>query len=420
MLARNQLVRKLSAQLSATVLERLLQAVALILIARQVGPTAFGPYAAALALTKMLSVGFGLGLDNWLLRNGFRQGDPAILAQHATNCLTIRAGLGLVWLALLALIAPWLDPAVYPLTLLLLCALIVWAEELANVVWSAFKAALQNQLLLRVMTVAQAAFVLAVLGLMLLGVQSIWAFAGVQLLITTLHALVAIWLQIRRFGWQWQPRTLRPILRESVPFALSTGLAMIYGRADIALVGLWLGERAVGLYSPAVSLANALALIPTAVYYVMLPVLSRAVLESPRYAARITRRLVVASTGLGLLVAAGLAIMAPLLVGFMYGAAFATTGQLLVILSGVLAARFVSMALATTLVAVGQQTARVIVQTGIAVLNIGLNVWAIRQWGLTGAAAVYVITEWLLALAYLGLVWSWYRTAHLQPVTEAS
>ncbi len=420
MLARNQLVRKLSAQLSATVLERLLQAVALILIARQVGPSAFGPYAAALALTKMLSVGFGLGLDNWLLRNGFRQGDQATLAQHATNCLAIRAGLGVVWLAALMMIAPWLDPAVYPPALLLLCALIVWAEELANIVWSAFKAALQNQLLLKVMTVAQATFVLAVLGLMLLGVRTILAFAVAQLIVTGLHALVAITLQLRHFGWRWQPRTLAPILRESVPFALSTGLAMIYGRADIALVGLWLGERAVGLYSPAVSLANALALIPTAVYYVMLPILSRAALESPRYAARITSRLTGASAGMGILVAAGLALIAPLLVTFVYGDAFAATGHLLVVLSGVLAARFVSMALATTLVAVGQQTARVIVQAGVALLNVGLNIWAIRQWGLTGAAAVYVLTEWILAGAYLWLVWSWCRTAHLQPATEAS
>lgn len=415
-----QLAQKLAAQLSATVLERLLQAVVLILVARQVGPDAFGQFAACLALTKILSVGFGLGLDIWLLRNGYRNDDHNELARHGTTCLAIRTGLGLLWLGGIVLLAPWLDPGAYPPALLILTAVGVWFEELANIVWSTFKAALQNQILLKFITLAQATLLVAILFLMASGVRAVEVYVWAYVVVSALHALVAIRWQVWTFGWRWQPGDLWPTLRASVPFALSTSLAMIYGRADIALVAHWLGERAAGLYSPAVSLANALALIPTAVYFVMVPILSRLYTEEPARADRMTIHLVRVSIGVGLAAGAGLAVVAQPLAQFIYGSAYTVTGDLLAVLGGVLAARFVSMMLATALVAYGLQAQRVVVQAGIALLNVGLNVWLIRRWGLPAAAGVYVFTEWVLVIGYALLVWFWRRTALAKATVSAA
>jgi O-antigen/teichoic acid export membrane protein len=50
------------------------------------------------------------------------------------------------------------------------------------------------------------------------------------------------------------------------------------------------------------------------------------------------------------------------------------------------------------------------VQAGVAVLNVGLNIWLIRRGGLPAAAGVYVLTEWLLVAGYAYLVWFWRRT----------
>jgi O-antigen/teichoic acid export membrane protein len=413
------LAQRLAAQLSATVLERLLQAVVLILVARQVGPDAFGPFAACLALTKLLAVAFGLGLDTWLLRNGYRTGDRTELARHGTTCLAIRTGLGFIWLGGIVLLARWLDPVAYPPTLLVITALGVWFEELANIVWSTFKAALQNQTLLKFMTLAQATLLAVVVVMIANGVQAVEAFVWAYVVVSALHALVAIRWQVRTFGWRWQPGDLWPTLRATVPFALSTGLAMVYGRADIALVAHWLGARAAGLYSPAVSLANALALIPTAVFFVMVPILSRLYTEEPARAERMATRLVVTCTGLGLAAGAGLALVAQPLTQFIYGGAYAVTADLLALLGGVLAARFVSLALATALVAYGLQTQRVAVQATVALLNLGLNIWLIRRWGLPAAAGVYVLTEWVLVAGYAWLVWLWRRAPAKATVSVA-
>jgi O-antigen/teichoic acid export membrane protein len=400
--------------------ERLLRAIALILIARQVGPAAFGQYTASLALTTILSVGFGLGLDVWLVRNGNRTAEHGRLAQLASTSLVIRVGLGLGWLAGLALLVPWLDANAYPPQLFLGVALAVWLEEIANLVWSTFKAALQNQTLLKFVTLMQALFVAAIVLLMVLGVRAVLTFVWLQVAVAAIHALVAIAWQIRTFGWRWAPATIRPTLRATFPFALSTVLAMIYGRADIALAASLLGERAAGLYAPAVSLANALALIPTAMFFVMVPVLSREYLEQPQWAERTARRFVLVNAGLGLLAGGALALLAGPIVRVLYGPAFAPTAYLLAILGGVLAARFVSLALATVLVAVDRQTPRVAIQAIVAVLNIGLNLWLIRQWGLPAVAGVYVLTEWLLVVGYAFLVWLWRRDSFAKASVSAA
>ena len=65
-----------------------------MIVARQVGPMDFGPYAASFALTRILAVAFSLDLDTWLLRNGFREGDYSQLTKHSTSCLTIKADTG--------------------------------------------------------------------------------------------------------------------------------------------------------------------------------------------------------------------------------------------------------------------------------------------------------------------------------------
>jgi O-antigen/teichoic acid export membrane protein len=242
-----------------------------------------------------------------------------------------------------------------------------------------------------------------------MGVRNVMAFVWLQMAVAGAFALVSIYWQIRSFGWQWEPSALLPTLRASLPFALSTLLAMIYGRADIALVAYWLGEQAAGLYAPAVSLANALALIPTAMFFVMVPVLSRDYSQKPPWAQAMVKRVMWANAGLGLLDGGGLILVAQPLVYLVYGPAYRATGELLAVLGGVLAARFLSLAFATVLVAVDRQAPRVVVQMGVAVLNVGLNLWLIRQWGLPAVAWIYVLSEWVLVTGYAFLVRSWQR-----------
>ena len=136
MYVKRDITQNFVALLSASTIERVFLAVTVMIVARQVGPADFGPYAASFALTRILAVAFSLGLDTWLLRNGFREGDYSQLTKHSTSCLTIKLILGAFWLAAMLALTTFLNPEIFPPLFILLCALTVLFEEVANTVWT--------------------------------------------------------------------------------------------------------------------------------------------------------------------------------------------------------------------------------------------------------------------------------------------
>jgi O-antigen/teichoic acid export membrane protein len=174
-------------------------------------------------------------------------------------------------------------------------------------------------------------------------------------------------------------------------------------RLDVLIVAMILGEVAVGLYSPAVGLANALFIIPAAVYAVILPVLSNL------FASHVDQAWLTAKRSLWLLLAlgAGLSVTLYLLAGplvSLLGTSFAGSQEILQILSVILFIHSISIGMAAILVAVNEQAKRTVVQAIAVVVNGTLNLLAVSVLGIRGAAYVYVLTEVVLASGYTWLV----------------
>lgn len=409
---RHELTDNFIALLSSSVLERGILAVSVMIIARMVGPVGLGPYAASFALTRILAVAFSLGLDTWLLRNGNREHDQDRLTLHTTTCLGIKASLGFLWLIAMMALTTVLDPSTFPPLFILLCSLTIYFEEIANTVWSASRAALQNQRILKLIIPGQLVLLSSIVALAIIGADKAQTYLLWQTLISAAIAIVAIVWQAHAFGYRLDRSLFAPTLRGTMVFGLSMGLAMIYGRADVALVAYYLGSEAAGLYAPAISITNALVLIPFALHMVMVPALSHEHAVHSRSLYTLSRRLLFVSAPLGIAAGVMLAFGAEWIVLLVFGSAYSETGEVLQTLSGVLTARFITLAAASILVAVGWQRHRVKPQIVIAALNVGLNILLIPRLGLMGAAGVFVFTEWVLVVSYLGLVWYWRRVNH--------
>jgi hypothetical protein len=67
---RKQVLANFVTLLSGMGLARVMTAIALILVARQVGRESYGQYIACFSLAKLTSVVFSWGLDGWLLWRG--------------------------------------------------------------------------------------------------------------------------------------------------------------------------------------------------------------------------------------------------------------------------------------------------------------------------------------------------------------
>ena len=398
---RKQILSNFATLLSGMGLARVLTAVALILVARQVGPGSYGQYVASFSLAKLTSVMFAWGLDGWLLWRGGRADNLRVVAVNSGVALTWKLLLSILWFLSLYLLAGWLNPEVFPLPVLLITALIVWADDLTNTVWSVFKSTLQNDITFRVVTVVQFFLVLITVVLVLTGVQELTAFLWARVVVTAAGCIGAIYLLRRRIGIAFVARDMLPTFRAAAPFAASLVLALIYERADVTIVGQFLGTEQAGLYGPASTIVTSLFLIPASAYAVMVPVFTRAhaAADTGRFASMYRLFLGVnALLGLGLTLA--LVLSADWIMRLLYGPQFAEAGTVLAILSLVLGLRCVTFALAAAVVGAGLQTRRIQAQTIVAVLSVLLNLMIVDVWGIRGVAWVYVLTELVLLAGY--------------------
>lgn len=400
---KGEIVSNFGLLLLGTLLSRLFLALSLIVLARQMGPEHYGAFATSYSLAWLMSPLFAWGLDNWLIGPGAREPFSPTFVVNLSTCLLIKVVGGAVWVIILVGTVWFLKFPALPVEVMTPVVAAVWADEIQRSVFAVFKAILENRTNFLLMTTSQGAVFLGIGLLALKGVEDFTLYLNIWLAISVSSALFAFGILHRRFGFTPQLKRVCPILKQSFPFGLSAGLAMIYGRIDIAIVAIVLGPIATGLYSPAVSLINALALVPTTAYFVLLPAfrqtLSRGVVAF--------RRAIFTSLGVGwvggALLGTGIWGMAVPLIRLLYGSAYESTGHILAILSGVLFARTINLILAAGIVVLDYQYQRVVIQIIAAIFNVVFNFLVIERWGILGVAWVFVATEWLLVAAYLWL-----------------
>lgn len=393
--------------LSGSVTSRLFAALSLIVMARSVGPAAFGQFMATITVIRLSSLLFSLGMDQWLLRNGGQAWAQATMP--AASIAAIKVVLGVPWLVVLFLTLPAINPQLFGAESVLLIGLIVWCEELINTVIVSYQATLRVRMASLFTVVPQ--------GLLLLGtVLLMWrtqelsanlAMRGLVMAGCTV-LIGALWLW--RAPLQMHGSRFFPIILASLPFALSNFLVMLYGTADIVLVGQLLGSAAAGVYAPASNLIGLVYLAPGAYFTVMVPVLSSETNRAAPGAQRTASLYVGSSVLLGGLLAAGMMLVAPLFIQIAYGAAYAQTIELLPLLSIVVWLHTVSFSLAAILTAQDLQKQRLIPQAAAAVINIALNVVLLQRFGLIAVAWSFVASEIILVAGY----WYLYRRAPAQ------
>jgi O-antigen/teichoic acid export membrane protein len=376
-------------------------ALALLLTARELGATLYGQLAACLALASVLSVGFNLGLDIWLLREGARS--QYRISELIGSSLSIKLGLGLIWVLALSLIGLILQNPSFPPALLTLTAIMVWLDSILMTALSAFKASLRNEYTLIIESSSDFIWFIGTLILIYLGTRLPEAYVILRLVILLATCIIAYYLIHRLLGLHISREIIQISLKACPPYALSEFLALALMRLDVIIVAFALGNYSVGLYSPAVSIVNALFFIPLSVYMVMVPSLSHLFESDLLQAWKSSKRFTLLLSVVGGFSSILLFVSADWVVALL-GESFAGSGMILRILSVILLLKSLSFAMAGILVAGGRQSQRVIIQAIAVVLGTLLNLAVVFRFGINGVAVVFVITELILFLGYMGLV----------------
>jgi O-antigen/teichoic acid export membrane protein len=389
-------------------------ALALLVLARRVLPLEFGQFTAVVALVAATVALPAFGLDTWLLARGAVT--PPTLAAIWRQTLTLRIALLLLWAVGLGMVSRLLPPATYPGGVLAGVMAAAALESIALMTLAALRSGQEHGRVALVQASWAGGILLLALLLPLTPGRLIWfttARAGV--------AAVAAALLVRMMrGRPAAPTgpTWSELLHAGRPFLLSDVATLLYLRGDLLLVGLLLGARAAAIYGPAISVLGLAYILPTALFYAATPALSHlrgatgqdSVPDSRQEAdpASVTagnafrvasRRQLVRQAGLGLLLAAGLWLGAPL-VTYVYGPGYGAVGGVLRLLAPIGLLRALNFGFGAILIADGRQAVRTRIQLAVALVAVVGNLVVIPWLGVMGVAGVFVLCELLLALGY--------------------
>ncbi len=372
------------------------------LVARHLGPDAYGLLNATLATVGLLLALAGMGLDLVTVR-ALASGEHASGAVLGT-VLALKLAAGIVAAALLVALSVGTSWAGMPAILAIVSApTLVWSAFDVFDYWS--QAQGRFGLLATCRAISYAAALVLRIGL-LVAAAPVEAFAVAAMLEVLIGGVIlgaAVWRQPQRpLGWRVDTAVARGLLSQSMPMWLSAIAVWAYLRVDQLLIANMLAPADLGRYAAAVRLAESWYFVPTAIVTASFPGLVQLRSRSLEQYRAGTERLFRLLAGIGC--AAGLAatLLAPVIVGVLFGPDYveATPAFQVLAWSGMFAAW--GVARENWLVAEGLTRYSPITTAIGAVLNVGLNLLWLPRFGILAAAWTTLLAQ--LVVVSLSLV----------------
>lgn len=367
-------------------------------VARYLGPKQFGELTYVLAFVAFFQAIGKLGLDSIVIRDLARDIDvaPAILG----TSLRLRLITGLAcWAAAIggmALLRPG-DATTLLLVAIVASTVVFQAVDTIDL-W--FQSRTQSKLTVIAKTSAVTLASLIRVALILAGAPLV-IFAIVTPIEAALAMLALVWVY-RRYptpiGWTWRVEQARQLLHEAWPFLLSGIMILIYMRIDQIMLREMVGEYDLGIYSAALPLSTAWYFIPMAICASVAPALARKKIRSEVEYMVALERLFSLMWWYSLPLSVGIAILAKLLIGLLYGTAYtASTAVLAVhVFSNVPVGLGVAQ---SQWIANERRNTFALYRTILgAISNILLNLIFIPEHGAMGAAVATVLSQIIAAI----------------------
>ncbi len=374
-----------------------------VALARELGPRAYGIYAAlgaTLALAAVLP-DFGLGLV--VARDAAKRPEAAPRLLAAT--LLIQPSLAAVAAACFIGLGWRFTTAQGLGALVVLAALPLLTDTLGNLCHA--------QLVAAERLVAPSAIALLHAAVLVgVGVPLVWSGLGLwgvygAILGASVVRAAAYWRRLAGAGiapaWPVAPAFARGLLAQGWPIALLAlvGLARLY--ADKLLVTSVLGAAATGqLQAAFVIVFGVSEVLSSTVLTAVLPVMARTFHEGQRERfAYLVERLSCAGLLVGVPLAFGAALFAERVCAALFGAGFAETPRLLVLLLAAAAATMAGSAFQQVLIVQGRQGTLLAARAAVLACHLTLLFVLVSRIGLIGTAIAALVTE-VGALVVLG------------------
>lgn len=376
-----------------------LQTLSLILLARALGPDAFGLVSALFGLAVVAGGWVGLGSGFVLLRHV--SSEHGVFAQQwtAANRLTVLSGAAISLLYLMAA-NPALDLEISWTTLTFIAVTELLLYPLAYVCSFSLQAHERVGLGAAVQTIMSFSRLVGVLLLSVLPIEkTVDNYAA-----TTLGAAIAGYASVRLLV---QAR-LRPhkaghwpmlrYIRQGLPYAASWSTTIALSEADKVLALRLTGAHMAGIYSIAYRLVVGFAVPVSALAYTLMPRLFRLWNNGERKAASATMRFAVLSVSLYATLAAGAMVAIAPLVPFVLGPGYESTATIARSMAPLVVILSFRIAAANFLTALGLPGLRAKLELASLPLLLILAWMITPNYGIVGLISVVIVVEACLAL----------------------
>lgn len=371
-----------------------------VVISRTFGEEGIGQYSFAMALTGFFAVFSDFGLYPFTIKEISRH--TSSFEDYYGRIFSLRLILSAAIFGVLLLVLPFLP---FPYESKLIIALIGAYQVISRVVdgiGATFVAREDTHLAGFIETSFKATAALAGIAVVMAGGSLVTALAILPT-VALGSLFVAYWLVTKKYG---RPNlalfssSLRHVMREATPYALSLFLFQIYSRVDVVLLGFLLGAAAAGIYNVAYRVVFLLLFIPQFAAMAIFPMASRLYLDSMKD----FKSLYLKSLNLIILIgvpgASGLFLIAPDLINLIFGKSFSESATVLRILCGLLFLACLNRIMGVFMMSCDRQVERTRCYWKAACVNVLANLFLIPIFGFKGAAVAALISEALLLILF--------------------
>jgi O-antigen/teichoic acid export membrane protein len=380
-----------------------LQAIYFLFIARSLGPSHYGAFVAITAMTGIVAPYVGLGSGNLFLKNVRSGKRTAVMCWWNGIVVTLLTGI-IVGSILTVLSRLWLPsfPLILVAAICISDLILMRVIDLASFGFAASgqmgRTAIQNTTM----------SLLRVIGIVVLTIAyhqvSLAQWTWTYLLTGVIGASFAFGQGISLWG---VPRislaAMREDVREGCFFSISVSAQTIYNDIDKTMLAHLSTLTATGVYGAAyriidTSLAPVRSLVAAA-YPRFFRVGTEGIGATYDYAKHLVRKAVLFGTADFL----GLLLFAPLM-PYILGPKYAAVAPAIQLLALIPLMRCVHWFLADALSGANAQGVRTIIQAGVALLNVGLNLVVLPRWSWVGAAWTSLASDAVLLAAIYAVV----------------
>lgn len=379
--------------LAGEAISRTIRAIVVIYAARILGTAGYGAFAFAMAIANFAAIFTDLGVTSIVGREVSK--NPQERARYFANALTLKGALLTLNVSIILFIIPALTtiPAAIPL-LPLIAALLVF-DTLRDFAMAFFRALERMEWDALVKTLTN-------IGIAIIGISSL-KMIGTAFALTSAYiigaafglcvAAIVLFAHSRSWFAPLEKGLLKNIAAASWPIGLLALAGAFSINTDMIMLG-WLTEpETVGLYAAAQKPIQLLYIFPGLIASAMFPVMARLAHKNDirlrtmvEQGSKITLMLAIPMTLGGI-------ILAPNLIQFIYGTAYAGASLSFQILLLTLLVMFPFAVINYTILAYNRQSYFVRFFLFGALLNIGFNLLLIPRFGIAGAAAATVVAQ---------------------------